>query len=349
MYGRYVVKRILYGIVTYMVIILIYSALFNAVMDTTLKTQISEQIQSKIMAVSRQGTMDDQEIKNYQQELKNNLYKQYHLNDPILLRIFWRAVDTISFNFGKATAMSSSSGEKMVFDIIREAIPRTILLFTFATIINLFIGILFGLKKAQKPGKLMDQSSSIMTMIVYGMPSWWLGMIMIMLLVYFIPLFPSGGIHASPPPEGIFYFLDLLYHMTLPVLTLVIIGFWGTSYLVRNIVLGTLQEDYIMAARARGLSENKVLYGHALRSSAPPIVTMAVMSLLFSFAGNIIFEGVFSWPGMGNLYWVAVRTNDLPVLMGNLAITTLFYLSGYVLLDIIYGYLDPRIKVGGKA
>ena len=151
-----------------------------------------------------------------------------------------------------------------------------------------------------------------------------------------------------PTPDGIMYFIDMLWHMSLPLITLVLIGFWGISFVVRNIVLNTLQEDYIMAARARGLTEKSILFGHTLRSAAPPIVTITLLGLLGSIAGSIIFEGIFSWTGLGNLYWIAVQQNDIPVLMGNLAITTALYQLGLVILDISYGFLDPRIKVGGK-
>jgi len=188
-------------------------------------------------------------------------------------------------------------------------------------------------------------------MVVYGMPSWWLGMLMIMVFSYIFKIFPSGGLTSTPPPPaGTWaFFIDSLYHLILPVITLVVIGFWGRAFLTRNIVLSTLQEDYIMSARARGVPERKVLYGHALRSAAPPIVTMGLLALIVSFSGNILFEGIFSWPGMGNLYWVAVQQNDIPVLMGNLSLTTGLYISGLAILDLIYGFLDPRIKVGGKA
>lgn len=104
-----------------------------------------------------------------------------------------------------------------------------------------------------------------------------------------------------------------------------------------------------MSARARGISEQKVLFGHTLRAAAPPIVTMAVLGLLGSLFGAIVFEGIFSWPGMGSLYWQSVQQNDIPVLMGNLSMTTGIYIIGLAFLDLIYGFLDPRVKVGGKA
>jgi peptide/nickel transport system permease protein len=145
------------------------------------------------------------------------------------------------------------------------------------------------------------------------------------------------------------YFIDMIWHITLPLFTLLILGFWGTAFITRNIVLGILQEDYIMAARARGIPEAKVLFGHTLRTAAPPLMTIAVLGLLGSIGGAIVFEGIFSWPGIGNLYWIAVQQNDVPVLMSSLAITIGLYQMGLILLDLVYGFLDPRIKVGGKA
>jgi len=133
------------------------------------------------------------------------------------------------------------------------------------------------------------------------------------------------------------------------MLTLFLIGFWSLGFVVRNIVLGILQEDYIMSARARGIPENKVLFGHTMRTAAPPLITIALLTLLASISGNIIFEGIFSWPGLGNLYWIAIQQNDIPVLLADLAITTAIYQAGLIFLDLIYGFLDPRIKIGGKA
>jgi peptide/nickel transport system permease protein len=170
-----------------------------------------------------------------------------------------------------------------------------------------------------------------------------------MFFVYTLKLFPSGGIHSVPMPTGIMYFVDMLWHIILPLFTLLVLGFWGTAFVTRNIVLGILQEDYIMAARARGIPERRVLFGHTLRTAAPPLMTMAILGLLGSIGGAIVFEGIFSWPGLGNLYWIAVQQNDIPVLLADLAVTIGLYQVGLISLDLLYGFLDPRIKVGGKS
>ena len=346
MYRQYLVKRILYGIVMYVILIFVFSLLFNATSEQTARSQIEEEV--RLVGASLVNPTTEQ-VTRITEERRTELYRMYHLDRSLLERVFYRTWDTLTLRFGNSTIIKSSRGDREVGKIILEVIPRSLILLTTAVFCQLLIGLFLGLKKAQRAGGLLDRTTSVATMVVYGMPSWWLGMIMIMFLVYGIPLFPSGGLHSSPPPSGFLYTLDLFYHMALPLLTLLLIGSWGLSLLTRNIVLGVLQEDYIMAARARGLPERNVLFGHTLRTSAPPITTIAILSLLGSVSGNILFEGIFSWPGMGNLYWVAVEQNDVPVLMGLLSITTGLYICGLVLLDLIYGFLDPRIKVGGKA
>ncbi|HOO74315.1 MAG TPA: ABC transporter permease [Tepiditoga sp.] len=345
MYWKYALKRILIAIIVFIVIIFIFSLLFNKVAETTLKGQIDEIVKAEVLSMSKNNRNID--IGEYRKSRLEFYYKKYHMNDSYVEKVFWRTYDTVTFNFGRATNMKSSRGSDKVVDIIAEALPRTLILFTVAIIIEIILGIWIGLKKAQKAGGAMDKSTSVATMIVFGMPSWWLGMIMIMFFAYVLKLFPSGGMHSVPTPEGFAYFLDYVYHLILPVFTLVLLGFWGNAFLTRNIVLGTLQEDFIMSARARGIPEKNILFGHTLRTSAPPIITMALLSLLGSIGGNLVFEGIFSWRGMGNLYWSAVQSNDIPVLIGNLAVTTGIYMIGLVILDLIYGFLDPRIKVGG--
>ena len=332
-------------LLSFVIIVFLYSSIFNVVMDQTLRSQIHEMVQGEIMGMTE---ATPEEMNNYREQRVQTLYDRYHLEDPTMQRIFWRAIDILRFDWGQATTLTDSSGSRDVFNIVVEKIPPTLLLFGVFAVIDVIVGVLLGMKKAQNPGSMLDQSTSIMTMVVYGMPSWWLAMIFIMFFVYTIPLFPSGGMGSIPPPEGIASILDTIYHMILPIFTLFCITFWGRAYMTRNIVVGTLQEDFIMSARARGLQEKKVLYGHGLRAAAPPIVTMGVMSLLMSIQGRLIFEGIFNWPGMGNLYWIAVQQNDIPVLLGLLSTTTFVYLAGLAFLDVIYGFLDPRIKVGGK-
>lgn len=342
---KYIVKRLLFTVIVYIILVFVYSVIFNATLEQTIRSEIRERIQGEIMAMT---DMPAEQIQAYREDRLEQEIIRYDLHRPQIQRILLRTKNTLTFNFGKATIMRSRARETDAWLIVKERIPRTVILFTTATALNVLIGILLGIKKAQKAGSTFDKGTSVGTMVVIGMPSWWLGMILIMFFAYTVPIFPSGGIRSTPPVYGFAGFLDQTYHMILPVLTLVAIGFWRMSYLTRNIVLSTLQEDYIMSARARGIPEKSVLYGHALRSSAPPMLTMAIMALIASIFGNIVFEGIFSWPGMGQLYWTAVQQNDVPVQMTLLSVLTLMQLIALAILDIIYGLLDPRIKVGDR-
>ena len=345
MFLYFAIKRILRGFVMFVILIFIASALFNTVSEKTLISQIDESINAEIRTLTDLKTED---IDNYRKERKDYFYKLYWLDRSVGERIFLRGINTVFFNFGRSTIMMTRNGDREVIKIIAEALPKSVILFTTASFIQIILGISIGLIKAKKAGGVFDRATSIATMIVYGMPSWWFAMILIMLFVYKLNLFPSGGIHSIPTPRGIMYFIDIIWHMILPLTTLVLLGFWGLSFVVRNIFLSTLQEDYIMASRARGIPEKKVLFSHTLRCSAPPIITISLLGLLGSISGSIIFEGIFSWAGLGNLYWIAVQQNDIPVLMANLAVTTGLYQLGLVLLDLSYGFLDPRIKTGGR-
>ncbi|MEI6388758.1 MAG: ABC transporter permease [Spirochaetota bacterium] len=346
MYKWFAIKRILKGVVIYAITIFLLSALFNTVSETTQRSQIEEQIR---LEQTKLKNLLPAQIKAFQVERRANLIKQFKLDRPIVERIIFRTASILTFNFGKSMTITSSQGERDVTKIISETIPRSLILFVVAAAIEIAFGIFLGLKQAQKPGGKLDRTTSVVTMVVYGMPVWWLAMIIIMFFVYTLKLFPSGGIHSVPMPSGIMYFVDMLWHIALPLFTLLVLGFWGTAFVTRNIVLGILQEDYIMAARARGIPERRVLFGHTLRTAAPPLMTMAILGLLGSIGGAIVFEGIFSWPGLGNLYWIAVQQNDIPVLLADLAVTIGLYQVGLISLDLLYGFLDPRIKVGGKS
>ncbi len=138
--------------------------------------------------------------------------------------------------------------------------------------------------------------------------------------------------------------LDILKHMILPIATLTLISFAGTMLLTRNSMLETIREDYVMAARAKGLPEKAVRDRHAARNALLPVVTSLVYSLIFAIDGSVIIESVFSWPGTGLTLLQAVRTEDLPLVMGAMLFIGLFSLLAHAIVDILYVWLDPRIR-----
>lgn len=157
----------------------------------------------------------------------------------------------------------------------------------------------------------------------------------------------AGGIVIAWSASGLSrYALDILHHLVLPVMTLTLITFAGTMLLTRNSMLETLREDYITTARAKGLPEKVIRDKHAARNALLPVVTSFVFSLAFAFSGGVITEGVFSWPGMGEVLLISALTQDIPTMMGALIFTGVFALFAHLVADILYAFLDPRIRYG---
>ena len=191
----------------------------------------------------------------------------------------------------------------------------------------------------------MDRITSAFAVISSSFPVWWIGMLMIFVFSFVYQIFPSRATPEIEPdhPE---YILSLLYHMALPVITIVLIGFGAWAYLVRNFMVGIMQEDFITAKKIVGITKKKIIYKHALKNAAPPIVTILALSLSGSLGGAIITEAVFDWPGMGRLYFEAINVMDLPVIIGSTYILTVLFLVSIFTADLLYGYFDPRVRTG---
>ena len=348
-YGRYITIRLLNALLVLVLVTLLVSVLFTKVAEQELKVYIQETINAKARAdpnIQKLRAADPEAFIKWQEKEYNRLMRVYGLDQPFWKRVLVRTKDTLLLNFGKTRGQIF--GQNDVKQIIAAAIPRTVVLFTTAQIFVILIGLLLGVKAAQMAGSILDKGVSIVAMITSSIPMWWFGMMMILIFSFKMGWFPSGGMSSTPPKEGFAYYLDVLYHMVLPVTTIVFVLFGGWAWTTRNIMIGTMQEDFIMAARAKGVPERKVIYGHALRASAPPIVTMTIFSLLGSIGGAIITESVFNWPGMGRLYWTALQQNETRLLMGVTFVTVALYLIAMIIADLAYGYLDPRVKVGAS-
>jgi peptide/nickel transport system permease protein len=247
-------------------------------------------------------------------------------------------------DLGKSNYLTSESGSANVRDVILERIPKTILLFTTSTLIITVIGIYLGAIVANRAGSIWDKLTSAFAVFSGSFPTWWVGMLMIFAFSFTYHIFPARGTPLTSPSDP-FYAFDLLYHMLLPLLTIVLVGFGSWAYIVRYFVVGILGEDYILAKRAAGIPDKKILYSHALRNAAPPIITVVALSLAGSFGGAITVEAVFGWPGIGSLYYQAIGFFDIPIIIGLTYISTLIFIVTVFLTDIIYAYVDPRVKV----
>lgn len=338
------------GIILFCVLLttlLLTIMLVGSNMDLILKKGVSIQVRSEITEnkILMNSFKDTDELDKFIQNRIDERIKNLGLDSPWYSpnRIALSMYKIITLDFGHATFLSSDSGSSAVSDIILEKLPRTVLLFTTATIIISLIGIFLGALAGSRTGSRIDRMTSSFAVISGSFPVWWIGMLMIFVFAFTLHLFPARATPLIPPSDP-GYIPSLLYHMTLPLITIVLIGFGTWAYLVRNFMINVMREDFVAVKKTVGISQRKIVFHSALKNVAPPIVTILALSLSGSLGGAIITEAVFDWPGMGRLYFEAISVMDLPVIIGATYVLTAFFLISIFVSDLLYGYLDPRIR-----
>jgi len=233
-----------------------------------------------------------------------------------------------------------------VLEVILSRMKWTLLLVGTSTAIYITLGILLGATSAWARGRKKDMALLISILSISSFPSFFIGILMVIFFVVKLGIFPLSGAQTafatySNPLEEIF---DILHHLVLPAATLIISHIGGTYFLMRNSMLGVLGEDYIMTARAKGLSERYILHKHAIKNALLPIVTMTAMTAGFMVTGTIFVEMVYAYPGIGNLLYNAVSYNDYPLLQGIFLFITITIVGANFIADMIYIRLDPRVN-----
>jgi len=348
-FKRYILTRVVTMFGVLMATLLVTIALVGSNMDSILKQSVTFEIRQQITDNKAlvESFNNPEELDSFIVAQIDQRIKALGLDEPWYSppRLGLTMYKILILDFGHATFLTSDSGSSNVKDILLEKLPRTILLFTTATVIISLLGIFIGALSGSKVNSKLDRMTSTFAVVSSSFPVWWIGMLMIFVFAFAYQIFPARATPLIPVTDP-GYIGALLYHMTLPLITLVLIGFGSWAYLVRNFLIGILQEDFIMAKRAAGIPERKIIYTHALKNAAPPIVTVLALSLSGSLGGAVITEAVFDWPGMGRLYFEAISVLDLPVIIGATYVLTAFFLASIFLADILYGYFDPRVRTG---
>ena len=233
----------------------------------------------------------------------------------------------------------------MVKNIILERLPQTIMLFTTATLINFFLNLFIGLYLSRHHGSKLDKFfiAGAPTSVI---PGWFYGIFLILIFASYLHVLPYGGIVDVPPPKDpVLYALSMLKHMILPLSSWIISAFFLGAYSNRTFFLIFSTEDYVEAARAKGVPPRQIETKYILRPSLPPIITGFALGLINSWSGAIITERVFNWPGLGTVTYAAINLFDSAVLIGVTVIYAYLLGATVLILDILYGLIDPRIKV----
>ncbi len=312
--------------------------------DRVLNAVIREQLRTEREVLAR-TIRDPDQLEQVVAVRKQTLERQHGLDRPWYYRLPDAARRVLTLDLGEARTLRSASGSARVSDIILERIPRTLVLVTTATIITAVLGLWLGVKLATRVGSRLDRLVSYLSAVSYAVPAWWMGILLILVLAFYMRVFPSGGMFSAPPPVGgLRRALDFAWHALLPVITLVLVTLGAWVYVVRTMVLNTAQEFFVTVARAKGLPEGTVMRRYILRVAAPPILTNLVLALTGSIGGAILTETVFNWPGMGRLYYDAIRSADEGVIIALTFLFTLLYVGARFLLEVFYVTLDPRVR-----
>jgi peptide/nickel transport system permease protein len=242
--------------------------------------------------------------------------------------------------------LSFSHYPRHVSTIILERLPWTLLLLGISTFLATALGLYLGVISAWRHGEKTDVSIQAVGLALWSMPIYWLGMLMLYFIGFQLGLAPLGG--ATSPrlgySSGLEYVKDVLWHMALPIATLTLGGFASNTLIMRGSMLEVIKEDYVTTAEAKGLGERNVMWGHAARNAMLPMVTVIALNLAGIVGGAVFTETVFSYPGVGRLIYDAVLAHDYPLLQGSFLIIAVCVLLANFFADVIYAYLDPRIK-----
>jgi len=333
-----------------LMVVIVTLLLMNVVLGATgfsdrmLNALLNEQVR-----VYRTGLVqtiqDPTELRRIVDNYEDTLIKVYGLDKPWMLRLpqmIWRV---LTFNLGRAKNAQTFKGSTLIKDLIMERLPKSVLLITTSVGISALLGLTIGTKIATKPGSKLDRFFSNYSAFSYAIPTWWTGILFILIFAQQLRILPPGGMYSAPPPtEPLARLLDMLWHAILPISTLVLALSGSWIYLTRTMVLNTAQQDFVNVARAKGLPESLVMRRYIIRVAAPPIITNVILGLAGSLSGAILTETVFGWPGMGLLYWNAINTVDEGLIIALTFIYTLIYVIARMILEVLYVVLDPRVE-----
>jgi peptide/nickel transport system permease protein len=320
---KYAVQRLIQIVITFFVILSILFLLFRLAPGDPVSRMVDQDM-----------TPEEAEI----------LISQLGLDQPIWLQYLYYVKNFFTGNFGHSFYYG-----RPVVRVIWDRLPNTVLLFTTSIILSALVGIFLGKIAAWHKGKKTDSWMTIGALTTHTVFLPWLALILIWVFAYKLGWFPITGMVSEEvwldPGAGFFTkLLDVVHHMVLPLTTLFLIHFGGFLLIMRSSMLETLKEDYILTARAKGLEENVIRNHHAAPNAALPVVTSVGLTLAFSINGGALTETVFTWPGIGRELVFAVSNNDYPLAQASFLLIAMVVLISNLVVDILYSYLDPRIR-----
>ncbi len=227
-----------------------------------------------------------------------------------------------------------------VGSLLRQRLPKTLILNALALIFTIAVAVPVGIYQAVRRNRIFDYAATGLSFVCYAAPTFFLGLILVLLFAQDLNLLPA----EAPQSDGVLPIFADFRAMILPIVTLALLSIAGFSRYMRSAVLDNITQDYVRTARSKGCSSARVLRAHVLRNALVPIATLVGLSLPALFAGALVTESIFNFPGMGLLFWQAAQTSDYPVELGVVLVTAVATVVGSLLADVSYVLLDPRVR-----
>jgi peptide/nickel transport system permease protein len=279
------------------------------------------------------------------QETINAVEERYGLNEPLWKQYLKWVYNYATFNYGYSVSSTDT-----VAGIILQRLPRTLVLFGTAFLLQYTVGIIAGIQFGWNRGSSTDKTGFISGLTLYSIPFFWIGWMLLLVFssdAFGLNVFPGAQMTSGRAEyTGIELIVDVLWHMTLPAAALVVVGWAGAMLVMRTTMQEVVDAPYIETARAKGLPPAVVKYKHGARNALIPVATQAIIGIAFIIDGSVIVETVFSWPGIGALLVSAILGRDFPVALAAFFFLGVLVVTMRFVTDIVYTYLDPRIKFG---
>jgi peptide/nickel transport system permease protein len=275
-------------------------------------------------------------------EVKARMRALYGLDKPLPIQYGRWLSRLVVLDFGR----SFSQDGRLVIDKIKERLPVTIFINLTSLLLILAVAIPLGVLSATYRHSFFDKATTVFVFIGFAMPTFWLALLLMILFGVHLGWLPISGLKSLnyeylPPAAQIW---DRISHLILPIFISAFGGLAGMSRYMRSNMLEVIRQDYIITARAKGLSNRQVIFKHALRNALLPVITILGLSIPGLIGGSVIFETIFAIPGMGQLFYASVMARDYPTIMGMLVIGAILTLLGNLIADVSYALADPRIR-----
>ncbi len=322
----YIVRRILYGALTFLGITVATFGLIHSVPGDPISFYIgragSHGVPPAVLAQVRH---------------------EFHLDRPLPEQYLYWLRGVVTLDFGRSIV-----DRRPVREVIAEKLPNTFVLNGIALALAAFIGIPIGLWSATRSGRLTERASAVGFFLLYSLPSFWVALLLMQLFAVKLGVLPLLGMtsddYADLSTAG--RVADRMRHLVLPVLTLTYAQVAIFARFSKSALTEVIRQDFITAARARGAGEASVLFRHAFRNALIPLITLLGLTIPYLMSGSVIVEQIFQWDGIGLLYYRSILARDYPIVMGLTVVTALVTLLASLFADLLYAFADPRVRLG---